>query len=338
MLDDQARLLIDQITSSGYPGFAAMTVLEARETLVELRALAGPPEPILTAEADVLVPGGTVPLRVYTPAGDAPLPVVVYFHGGGFVCGGLDTIDGPLRALANRSGCAVVSVGYRLAPEHRFPTAHEDAYAATEWVAANAARLSVDPNRIAVAGDSCGGNLAAAVSLMARDRGGPHIMFQALIYPMLDPACDSASQREFGEGFLVTRADLRWFWRHYLRVPEDALSPLAAPLLVQGLEGLPAALVVTAEYDPLRDEGEAYADRLATAGVSVVATRYAGLIHACFQMGGVIDRSRSVIDDVARALHAGLRVDGAPARTTSGSGGDPEVNSQRGRDTRRHRR
>jgi acetyl esterase len=316
-LDQQARLLIDQLTSSGYPGFAAMTVPEARETLVELRALAGPPEPIATNDAEVAVAGGIVPLRVYTPAGQAPLPAVVYFHGGGFVCGGLDTIDAPLRALANRSGCAVVSVGYRLAPEHRFPTAHEDAYAATEWVAANADGLGVDADRLAVAGDSCGGNLATSVALMARERGGPDLVFQALVYPMLDPACDSASQHEFGEGFLFTRADLQWFWRHYLSGPEDAVDPLAAPLLARRLEGLPPALIVTAEYDPLRDEGEAHADRLAEAGVPVTAKRYDGLIHACFQMGGVIDRSRSVIDDVARALRTGLRVDGTPARTTS---------------------
>jgi acetyl esterase len=314
-LDHQTRDLIDQFASSGYPGFAAMTVAEARRTLVELRALAGPPEPIATSEADVAVRGGVVPLRVYAPVGDAPLPAVVYFHGGGFVCGGLDTIDAPLRALANRAGCAVVSVGYRLAPEHRFPTAHQDAYAATAWVAANAAGLAIDPDRLAVAGDSCGGNLATSVALMARERG-PDLAFQALVYPMLDPACDSASQREFGEGFLVTRADLRWFWRHYLSSSEDAADPLASPLLTGVLEGLPRALVVTAEYDPLRDEGEAYADRLRGAGVAVTAKRYDGLIHACFQMGGVIDRSRAVIDDVARVLRTALAAESAP-RTAS---------------------
>lgn len=327
-LDQQARDLIDQLTSSGYPGFAAMTVPEARQTLVELRALAGPPEPIATADAEVPVPGGVVPLRVYRPVGEAPLPVVVYFHGGGFVCGGLDTIDAPVRALANRAGCAVVSVGYRLAPEHRFPTAHEDAYAATEWVAANAAGLAVDPDRLAVAGDSCGGNLATSVALMARERGGPDVIFQALVYPMLDPACDSDSQREFGEGFLVTRADLRWFWRHYLSSPDDAVDALASPLAATRLEGLPPALVVTAEYDPLRDEGEAYAERLSAAGVSVTAKRYVGLIHACFQMGGVIDRSRSVIDDVARSLRTALMPEEAPA-ATSGSGAQAATRPRR---------
>jgi acetyl esterase len=313
-LDRQTRLVIDELMDAGYPGFAAMTVAEARQTLVDLRALAGPPEPIQTTDARIDVPGGSVRLRVYTPAGEALFPAVVYFHGGGFVCGGLDTIDAPLRALANRAGCAIVSVGYRLAPEHRFPTAHEDAYAATEWVAANAEGISVDADRIAVAGDSCGGNLATSVAILARDRGGPDLAFQVLIYPMLDPACDSPSQREFGEGFLVTRADLRWFWRHYLPTSDAATDPHAAPLLADRLEGLPAALVLTAEYDPLRDEGEAYASRLAAAGVPVQARRYDGLIHACFQMGGVIDRSRSLIDDVARSLRTALRADEMPAR------------------------
>jgi acetyl esterase len=306
-LDPQARSLIDRMLEAGYPGFASMSVEDARDTLVQMRALAGAPEPIATAEQLVRSAGGRVPVRLYRPAHPPPHPALVYFHGGGFVCGSLDTIDAPLRTLANRSGCMVISVGYRLAPEYRFPTAHEDAYAATAWVAANAESLAVDPSRMAVGGDSCGGNLATATALLARERGGPSLAFQVLIYPMLSPACDSASQREYGEGYLVTRADLLWFWRHYLPSAQAWHDPLASPLLAEDLARLPPALVVTAEYDPLRDEGEAYAERLRAAGVPVESRRYDGLIHACFQMGGVIDRSRSVLEDVAAALRANLR-------------------------------
>jgi acetyl esterase len=229
----------------------------------------------------------------------------VYFHGGGFVCGSLDTIDGPLRALANRSGCAIASVDYRLAPEHRFPAAFEDAVAATEWLHASA-ELGLDPSRVAVGGDSCGGGLAAAVALAARDRGGPPIAFQFLIYPMLDPDCTSASQWNFGEGFLVTRDDLRWFWDHYLPSPEAGLSPWASPLLACDFAGLPPALIVTAEFDPLRDEGESYGAALRAANVPVQLIRLEGMIHACFQMAGVIDRSKRLLETAGVALREAL--------------------------------
>jgi acetyl esterase len=306
-IDPQTKALVDQIVASGYPGFSNMTVEEARAALVQMRELAGPPEPIAWEDHLVRGPGGDFRVRLYQPEGEPPLPVLVYFHGGGFVCGSLDTIDGPLRSLANRSGCAVASVEYRLAPEHRFPAAFEDAVAATEWVASRADSLGVDAARLAVGGDSCGGGLAAAVALWARDHDGPSIAFQFLIYPMLDPDCTSASQWTYGEGYLVMRDDLLWFWRHYLPSVESGRSPWASPLLASSFAALPPALVITAEFDPLRDEGEAYAAALAAARVPARVIRLEGMIHACFQMAGVIDRSRLLVETAASELSEALR-------------------------------
>ena len=302
-VETSTRMLLDQIDASGFPGFANMTVAQAREALLQLRELAGPPESILSEDRVVPGPGGGIPVRLYVPEAVSRPPLVVYFHGGGFVCGSLETIDTPLRALANRSGCAIVSVDYRLGPEHRFPAAVEDAERAVGWAAGHAAELGFSPHLLAVAGDSCGGGLAASVCLLARERGGPPIDLQLLLYPMLDPGCDMPSQHEFGAGgYLITRADLRWFWSHYLRREEDGRDWRAAPLEARDLAGLPPAAVITAEFDPLRDEGEEYARRLSEAGVPVEQIRYDGLIHACFQMAGVVDRCRAVVDDVADLL------------------------------------
>ena len=266
-LDGQTQSVLEDIVASGFPGFANMTVEEARAALVQMRGLAGPPEPVATR--DELIPGrgGELRVRIYTPETAAPRLGLVYLHGGGFVAGSVETIDGPLRALSRRAGCSVVSVNYRLAPEHRYPAALEDADAATVWVAEHAEELGIDPARLGVGGDSCGGGLAAAAARRARERGFPDLAFQLMIYPMLDPGCSSRSQHELGEGYLVTRQDLVWFWSNYLQTPDAAGSPDAAPLLADSFHGLPPALVITAEYDPLRDEGEAYAAELQAAGV-----------------------------------------------------------------------
>ncbi len=248
-------------------------------------------------------PAGSIPVRIYRPeASTRPLPLLVYFHGGGFVLCDLDTHDPTCRALAKRAGCVVVSVDYRLAPEAKFPAAPEDCHAALRWATANAAVLGADARRVAVAGDSAGGNLAAVVSLLARERGGPALVHQLLIYPVTDCSFDTPSYLENAEGYLLTRDMMRWFWNHYLAKPEDGAGPLASPLRAASLAGLPPATVLTAEYDPLRDEGEAYAARLREAGVPTALKRYDGMFHGFFAMTARIDRAREAVDDAARAL------------------------------------
>ena len=240
-------------------------------------------------------------MRVYRPAADGTFPVLVYFHGGGWVIGGLDTHDGTCRLLCRDAGCVVVSVDYRLAPEHRYPAAAEDCYAATQWLADHASEIGIDPARIAVGGDSAGGNLAAAVALMARDRGTPTLAFQLLIYPVTDADFTRGSYIDNAEGYFLTTASMEWFWGHY--VPDEATRSEAycAPQQAKDLAGLPPALVLTAEFDPLRDEGEAFAARLKEAGVATTVTRYDGMIHGFFSMTGL---AKAALDAVAESVAA----------------------------------
>ena len=302
-LDPQVQAFLDQVEAMGMPAFDAVSVEEARASSAGFTGLQGAPEAV--GSVDNLVapgPNGEIPLRVYTPELDGPLPILVYFHGGGWVFGDLESHDGVCRALANAANGLVVSVDYRLAPEHKFPAAVEDAYAATQWVAAHAGGLGGDPTRIAVGGDSAGGNLAAVVALMARDRQGPQLAYQLLVYPVTDTACDTVSRQENAEGYLLTLEMMRWFQNQYLRDAGDWQHPYAAPLRARDLQGLPPALVLTAEFDPLCDEGEAYAARLRAAGVPTTLKRYDGMIHGFFSMGAVLDQARVAIDDVAAAL------------------------------------
>ena len=302
-LDPQAKAVLDQFASMGGPQLHEMSVAQARELILGMVALAGEPESIARIEnRTVPGPAGQIPVRIYTPVGTAPFPVLVYFHGGGWVIGNLDTHDGICRSLANRVGCLIVSVDYRLAPEHRFPAAPEDCYAATRWLAEHAGSLGGDKGRIAVGGDSAGGNLAAVVALMARDRGGPKLAFQLLVYPATDTDFETRSYRENSEGYFLTRADMVWFWNHYAPRDEDRRNPYAAPLRAASLRGLPPALVITAEFDPLCDDGNAYAARLREDGVPVRLSQQDGLIHGFFQMGAVIDRGRASVDEASRAL------------------------------------
>jgi acetyl esterase len=304
-LDPQARAILDQMAAIGGPPLHELPVSEARQSFAALAAMQGEPEAVAKVE-DHTVPGaaGSIPIRIYTPAGTGPLPVLVYFHGGGWVIGNVETYDGLCRALTNAAGCIVVSVDYRLAPEHPFPAAVDDAYDAALWTAANAAGLGGDPARVAVGGDSAGGNLAAVVAQVARDRGKPALKFQLLIYPVTDAACDTPSYSENADGYLLTRDAMRWFWNHYTRSDADRTDPCASPLRASNLSGLPAALVITAEHDPLRDEGELYAQRLRAAGVPVQLTRYEGMIHGFFAMSAVIDQGRRAIQQAATAMHA----------------------------------
>ncbi len=306
-VDPQAQAFLDLLAAIGGPPLNEQPVEQAREAYLGMVQFAGEPEELHKIEDRTIpVADGQIAVRIYTPKSpnnSAALPLLVFFHGGGWVIGDLESHDRPARALAKAAGCIVVAVDYRLAPEHKFPTAAEDAYAATHWAAENAAALGADPNRIAVGGDSAGGNLAAVVALMARDRGGPPLRLQLLIYPVTNYSYDTGSYSENADGYLLTRDSMVWFWDHYLKAPEDGTNPCASPLQALDLHGLPPALVVTAEYDPLRDEGEAYAGRLRQAGVPVESTRYPGMIHGFFQLAGVLDQGKTLIGQAAAALN-----------------------------------
>ena len=255
----------------------------------------------------VLGPAGEVPVRIYSPAGvgSGLLPALVWFHGGGWVFGSLDSADFVCRGIANRAGCRVISVAYRLAPEAKFPAAVDDCFAVTKWISDNAADLHVDADRIAVGGDSCGGNLAAVVAQLARDQGGPSLAFQALVYPVTDHSFDTPSYRDYGDGYFLTRDAMVWLWNHYLEEVGDGNSPLASPLRATTLAGLPPAIVITAEFDPLRDEAEAYAARLRADDVTVELVRYDSQIHGFFG-NAMIDDGISALDRVSAALQTAL--------------------------------
>ena len=263
--------------------------------------------PAVHAVRDLRVPTATggILVRLYTPSATRNLPLIAFFHGGGFVLGNVAMYDDFCRFLANYSGCAVASVEYHLAPEAPFPAPLEDCYSALTWLAANAAELQVDGARLAVAGDSAGGNLATATALLARDRHGPALRYQALFYPALDPACDSASANALATGYFLRRDAMLWFWNHYLQNTTDRTNALAAPLHAN-LAGLPPATVVTAEFDPLRDEGEAYADRLRGAGVEVIGRRYLGVIHGFASMPYVTGLAQRALADVGADLRSAL--------------------------------
>jgi len=255
-----------------------------------------------------------IPVRVYRPSLANDLPALIYFHGGGFVICNLDTHDRVCRGLANASGCVVVSVDYRLAPEHKFPAAAEDAYSATRYVAEHAGEFGIDPSRIAVGGDSAGGNLATVVAMMARDRGGPALKFQLLIYPVTDfTEHVTQSERDYGHGHFLDTELMDWFADQYFANETDRHLPYGSPSKASDLRGLPAAMVITGECDPLRDQGEAYAEQLRHAGVSVLVKRYDGMIHPFLSLAGIIDAGRAAISDSATAVRQVLTAD-TPAR------------------------
>jgi acetyl esterase len=307
-LDPAAAALLEQIEAAGLPPLNEMAPADARLAADGFIELAGPGEPVADVTDRVIPgPGGDIPVRIYTPEGEeAAWPCLVYLHGGGWVLGNLDSVDAICRILANRAGCKVVSIDYRLAPEHKFPAPLDDGYAAVEWVRDHAAELGVDPQRLAVGGDSAGGNLSAAIALKARDEAGPALRYQLLVYPVTDYHFGTASYQDNADGYLLTRDMMEWFWGHYLPSDDHGGNPLASPLRAADLSGLPAAMVVTAEYDPLRDEGEAYADRLEAAGVPVERARYDGLIHAFWQMPAVFPAALEVADAAGVALRKAL--------------------------------
>lgn len=293
--DDMLR----QLAALDGPSLAEVPVEVGREMFRAMQAQA--PELEVAAVTDITA--GGVPARVYRPHGDGPFPVVMMFHGGGWVIGDLETADSQCREVCRGVGAVVISVDYRLAPEHRFPAAAEDCYSATWWAAEHAGAHDGDPGSLAVVGDSAGGNLAAVVAQMARDRDGPRIAFQLLVYPVTDGVTfDTASYRDNAEGFLLTAEAMHWFWDHYVPAPDDRRNPYASPLFASDLSALPPALVMTAEYDPLRDEGEAYGRALASAGVDAEVIRYDGFIHGFFAHTRTIDATRSAMADACAAL------------------------------------
>lgn len=307
-LDAQMQTLYDRRAAQEVRPLYTMTLAEARAAdLAAIQADAGTPEPVEQVHNESITgPAGPLPVRVYRPAGEGPLPVLVYFFGGGWTLGSLETSDAICRSLANAAGCLTVSVGYRLAPEHPFPAAPDDCFAGLRWVCEHAARFDGDATRVAVGGDSAGGNLAAAVTLMARDAGGPDLRAQVLVYPNTDYLADTPSRREITDPLLFNDKSVQWYWDNYLSAPHDGTNPLASPLRAPDHSGLPPALVITAEYDPLRDEGEAYAARLRDSGVAAESVRYPGVTHGFFAMAGTVDAGRHAIERVASYLRAAL--------------------------------
>jgi len=300
-LDPQAKQLLEAMSAG--PQFDLNgDIDEFRSQFAEMGLPSEPTAVGRTQDLSIPGPDGEIPVRVYTPKGHGPYPVLVYFHGGGWVIGNIETHDGICRDLCTGASALVISVGYRLAPENKFPAATEDCYAATLWAAKEAASLGGDPNRIAVGGDSSGGNLAAVTALMIRDRGGPTLCHQLLVYPVTDHSFNTPSYEENREGYFLTRELMEWFWEKYLPEGSTGDDPMSSPLRAGDLSGLPSATVLTAEFDPLRDEGELYAERLKEAGVNTQLTRYDGLFHGFFAMGVAMDRAQDAMNETLRAL------------------------------------
>jgi acetyl esterase/lipase len=299
-LNSKARAIVDQI--SALPQLPNLTPVEARGRPTPLEAA---PEAVGSVTTRTIPgPGGPMAIRIYRPK-EALRAALVYFHGGGWVLGSLDSADGSCRALTNRSRCVVISIDYRLAPETKFPGAVDDAYAAVSWVADNATDLRIDLARIAVGGASAGGNLAAAVALVARERGGPKIAFQLLTVPVTELSSKAASHRDFAEGYGLTSADMTWYGTHYVRTAADADDPHASVLRAD-LRGLPPAFVITAECDPLRDDGEAYADRLRALGIRSSYKRYPGMFHGFMGFPAVLPEAAEAFEDAGAALREAL--------------------------------
>ncbi len=302
-LHPEIAMLLEQREAMPLPSYSQLSPESARQLMKDAFPEPDEPEPVGDVLEIELSDGFDV--RVYIPESDGPHSTLVYYHGGGWVLGDLDTHDPTCRALTNAADCMVVSVDYRLSPEHKFPVPLEDCYSALEWVFEDAGPMQIETGNVAIGGDSAGGNLAAAVALLARDRDGPSITHQSLIYPVTDHSFDTTSYEENAEGYLLEKPAMEWFWESYLRDDIDGKNPYASPLRAQNLEGLPPATVTTCGFDPLRDEGVAYAERLDDAGVPVNHINYDDCIHGIAQtLVDPIDltRSRELIDDVAADL------------------------------------
>jgi acetyl esterase/lipase len=301
-VDPQIQALLDKGT--GVPATHTLPVDVARAQYeARIALMASPAEIASIREQTIEGPGGPLRIRIYTPHGEGPFPLMVFFHGSGFVLCSLDTHDGMCRNLCDGAGCVVASVDYRLAPEDKFPAAIEDSLHATRWAAAHAAVLGANPARIVVAGDSAGANIAAVTALRVRDEGGPELCGQLLLYPVTDYHTPGPpSYEKNAEGYGLTRDTMKWFWAHYLNDASEGAHPHASPLRAPDLSGLPPALVITAEYDPLRDEGEFYAEKLRRAGVPTALTRYDGVNHGFMFWVGVVDKAGAAMNETCEWL------------------------------------
>jgi len=305
-LDPQVLVVLEKIRAAGSPEYWQITPGDARDWHNRKASLLDvEPKPVWKTE-NLCIRGthGEIPLRIYTSReGGSPFPVLVWLHGGGHVVGSLDSYDALCRSLALQADCIVVSVDYRLAPEHKFPAGVDDSFAALQWVGGNASMIGGDPRRIAVGGDSAGGNLAAVCAIFARDHRFPDLVFQLLVYPRTAPDEELPSHHSFAEGYLLNRKTILWFHDHYRVRDADRHDFRYAPLVCPDLSRLPPALVIVGEYDPLRDDGVAYARRLQRAGNQVTLSQYDGMVHPFFSMGGAIDRARTAHREATMALN-----------------------------------
>ena len=309
-VDPQVKVVLDKMAAAGI--LHPATVPEVRKNYLFIPSLSGKPEHVLRVRNEVIPgPAGSIPVRLYIPREGHGLPILVFFHGGAFVAGSLDTHDTPLRAVANRCGCIVVSVAYRLAPENPYPAATDDAYAATKWVSDHAPEIGGDARLIAVGGDGAGGNLAAVVTLMARDRGGPRLIYQVLIYPTLDAIVQAS--RYLSKDPVLTPDARAAILAAYVPMTQDLRDPYLSPVYAKSFKNLPAALVVTDEDDPARDEGDAYARKLVADGVAVKVSPYPNMIHGFFLMAGELDAGKKAIEEISAALQNAFEVARRPA-------------------------
>lgn len=317
--DPQMKVVLDELQSLGGKSIESLSAEDAREqptpadavkAVLTKQGKSTAPEPVGNIDNRTIPgPGGPIPIRIYTPNGNGPFPVVVYYHGGGWVIATMDTYDSSARALANAAGAVVVSVEYRKAPEFKFPAAHEDAYAAYHWALKHANDIHGDPSKVAVAGESAGGNLAAAVALIAREEGDQLPVHQVLIYPVTGHDFNTPSYQENAKAKPLNKAMMAWFFEKYLKNPGEAENPLISLDRVKNLRGLPPATIITDEIDPLRSEGKRYADRLREAGVPVTYKNYEGVTHEFFGMGAVVDKAKQAVAlagiDLMKAFHSG---------------------------------
>jgi acetyl esterase len=310
MLDATLDAILKQMAENPAPKLWEMSPTQGRQMYLQMRDLFEP-KGVAIGKVDAIEfpgPGGPIPARVYTPVGMAgrTTPACIYYHGGGWVIGDLDTHDVTCRMIANDSGCRVISVDYRLAPENRFPAAFDDSYAALTWLEKNAATHSVDPNKIAVAGDSAGGNLAAAVALASKQKGGPKVSFQALIYPVTQARAQTDSMNALATGYFLEKAGMDWFCDQYLNPGDDIDDPRVSPLAAKDLSGVAPALVIVAGFDPLKDEGKQYAAKLKEAGVPVELVEFDSMIHGFITMGGVVPQAAEASKLIGKAMQGAM--------------------------------